>query len=163
MTKINITETRGSQLICPNLITDTNWFSYYLQKITGYNSVRLAREISHLEGLSPEELSRAIGGDFSTLSYLQMTCILPNGSNNQQVADIIREERKKYLLDHPEEEQGRGATDGVIGFDGRFFTLKKWGEMSPSDRFAVVIGSTCSHYNHDVPGYGDNLSEKAKI
>lgn len=149
-------------------VTTPDWFLSYAEKLgqkmgEHVTDELLAEYIKQVEGLSLTELNTLIGGNFADLPYEIMLAVLPDGSDDEEVSDIFRAKRESYLVEHPEEKKGGNASEGVIGQDGRFMHIDDWNTLSPGDRFVWLVGPTCFHYNTDVPGYGDDVSLRAKL
>ena len=145
-------------------VTPPGWFAQFAKELSENAAVTNLREyIATVEGLSLTELNQLIGGNFAELPYEFMRKVLPDGSDDDQVATIFRSKREEYLEKHPEEKQGGNAAEGVIGQDGRFMQIDDWNSLSPSDKFIVLVGPTCFHFNTDVPGYGSEPSVRARL
>ena len=141
-----------------------SWFLSFAQELSQNVDVAdLRAYIQKVEGLSLQDLNELIGGNFAELPYSFMRKVLPDGSDDEQVANIFRTKREAYLVDHPEDKQGGNAAEGVVGQDGRFMQIDDWNTLTPADRFIWLVGPTCFHYNTDVPGYGSEPSERSKI
>jgi hypothetical protein len=83
-----------------------------------------------------------------------------DGAGDPRVAGMLRKKRTEYLKLHPEEQAGRGASDGVITYDGRFISKKDWDSATDSEKRAILVGATCFHYNSDTPGMGSSPSDR---
>ncbi len=137
----------ASEVVIPN------WYQDFAVSMAKAENV--SEKLANFDTLSYAAINAAIGGDMRELPYQVLRVLLPDGSDNQQVADVLRSSREEYLKSHPDEVQGRGATEGIISYDGRFIPIKIWETLTEHQKFAVFVGSTCTHYAGDVPGYGD--------
>lgn len=144
------------KLPCP-----PEWYQKFAERLS---LGEFSKTIKKLDTMNFTELKCYLGGDIRELPYEFLQILFPDGSDNIRVAIFLRQQREKYLIVHPEQEQGRGATEGVIGYDGRFVHISVWNELSPADRFVLLVGTTCFHYNSDTPGFGDwsELSDRVK-
>ncbi len=43
----------------------------------------------------------------------------------------------------------------VVGIDGRVYGEDEYNQMTPAQKRGVCVGSTCIHYESDVPGMSD--------
>ena len=141
------------------------WLVAYYTKVSQDHGVSGYDEyVAFVENLSLPELNARLGVKFEDLSYNDMRAVLPDGSEDEQVSDIFRNKREEYITEHPEEMQGKGAAEGVIGYDGRFIPLSDWETLTPDDKFAILVGMTCFHYNSDMAsGFGGNVSLRARL
>ena len=128
---------------------------WYENAIIGLSEVDLTQLLTNLEKLGLAELTEFFGGSIEELSYELLRIILPSGSDDEEVATILREKRKMYLKSHPNEILASKARRGVIAYDGRFMPEAEWKALPLNERLAVTVGPTCSHYAGHVPGYGD--------
>lgn len=143
----------NSQVILPE------WYEKYIDNFV-QSKKDLDLEKAHVEKLNPEDLKSHIGGNFEELPYEALQVLMPKGSDDIIVADVLRDKRTKYLKEHPEMQKDRGASEGVIAFDGRFIPMSDWETATASERRAILVGSTCFHFNSGTPGMDSNPKDK---
>ena len=138
------------------------WYQEFAAEVATKNITDVVGELANMNFT---QLQAKMGGDIKDLPYELLQVVFPDGSENEEVAQFLREKRESYLKEHPEEAQGRGAANGIIGYDGRFYSYEYLKELKPADMFVILVGTTCFHYNSDTPGYGDDdeRSEQSKI
>lgn len=71
----------------------------------------------------------------------------PEGSEDSGIADKLRKARERLF--------GKKEKGLVIGFDGRIYPEGQFDQMKPAEKRGVCVGSTCIHYESDVPGMSD--------
>ena len=127
------------------------WYRRYSEKLR-QEKRDLIGEVESLSHMDSRELSSHIGGSIEELPYEFLQTMFIDGTDDVEVAGILRKKREGYLKDHPEKQVARGASEGIITFDGRFIPKEMWNTASPSQRIGWLVGSTCFHYNSDTPG-----------
>lgn len=135
------------------------WYANYV-KILHDNKVDLEREIENVGKMSMEELNTHIGGRADELPYEVLGTLLIDGSDSEEVANLLRNKREKFLLNHPEMQKGRGASEGIITYDGRFISKEDWESASSSEKRGALVGSTCFHYNSGTPGMDSSPKDR---
>jgi len=135
------------------------WFESY-KKALAENKVDLLEEIKNLSTHTYEDISKRIGGPVENLPYDVLRSLFINGFDDEKLAGILRDKRTEYLNDHPEEVFSKNASEGVITFDGRFISKADWDTATDSEKRAIMVGSTCFHYNSDTPGMGSNVNDR---
>lgn len=135
------------------------WFDRYVQRVNRSNT-DLLEEVRSLSGMSQSQLEGYLGGRIEELPYSVLQTLFIDGSDDRRVADVLRRKRAEYLEDHPEEAVARGASEGIITFDGRVISKKKWNSASDSEKRGALVGSTCFHYNSDTPGMGSSPDDR---
>lgn len=128
------------------------WFGEYTRKIQSDNGDLLV-EVKLLSTLNKVKLNNHLGGNIEELPYKILQTLLIEGTDDEEVAEILRSKREIYLKTHPEEYKGvANAGLGIVAFDGRFISQTDWDTASDSEKRAVLVGSTCFHYNSGTPG-----------
>lgn len=102
-----------------------------------------------------EQLSEEWDMPIEEMPYTLLRLLLPDGSDDASVANVLRAKREEYLIINPDQKISPDASKGVIAYDGRFIPWQQYLEMTPAQRFEVTVGPTCFHYNTNVPGYGE--------
>ena len=126
-----------------------NYISQLLKRVKNYDEFEQERkkEDAIVSEMTLSQLDLHIGGSTRGLPYQDLRCLLPNGSSDAVVGDILREKRRIYLLNHQDEVTSRDASKGVSTFDGRFISRAELQKMSAEELRGVFVGTTCSHYN----------------
>jgi len=136
-----------------------DWYEGYKKRIVE-GGVDLLDEIKKVSEMKLEEITKHMGGKIEELPYVVLKELFIEGSEDQRVADILRKKRTNYLKLHPEEQISRGASEGVITYDGRFISKEDWDTASDSEKRAVLVGSTCFHFNSGTPGMDSNPEDR---
>lgn len=133
-----------------------SWYRVYSEKLRQEN-VNLVEEVNRLSEMRLNDLERHLGGSIKELPYEFLQTLFIDGTDDEQVAGILRDKRQTYLKDHPEAYKGsKGASEGIVGFDGRVWSKAQWDKMTLSERQGVLVGSTCFHYESGTPGMTSN-------
>lgn len=82
------------------------------------------------------------------LSYKELSELYPQGSDDPEVVELLRQKRTEVRKDIP-------PVGYAIGPDGRIYSQQEYDRMTPAQRRGLCVGSTCSHYEGDVPGMSD--------
>jgi|GEM_PF-5291719 hypothetical protein len=135
------------------------WFSDYVDNLKK-SKTDLLDEIKKLSAMSLNQVESRIGGKLDDLPYEYIKTLFIEGSDNEEVADSLRKARNRYLLNNPKEQLARGASEGVISNDGRFISLEEWNSATESEKRAIMVGSTCFHYNSGTPGMDSEPSDR---
>ena len=127
-----------------------------LDQIAALSPVDYAKETDRLSNLRSDDL-RAEIGDYQQLPYEVLRNLLPGGTEDGEVAQVLRDKREVWLVDHPDQSVVKlNAAKGVITFSGQFVSQDVWMKMTMGERRGVLVGTTCSHYEHDVSGLSDD-------
>lgn len=148
-------ETKGQ----PKQIITPEWFEHYKEKLIKNHKDPL-EEVKALSSMTTEELEKHIGGKIGELPYEVLETLFIDGSDDQNVVGVLRTKRADYLKKHPEKQVSKGASEGIITFDGRFISKKVWETASASEKRGALVGSTCFHYNSDTPNMGSNPKDR---
>ena len=124
----------ASEKPTPNIICPPDWYAEYIAGLVTKTGESIRDEILKLDSLSLVDLNIKFGGDIRGLQYDFLRTLFPTGSDNSEVAEILRKKREEYLKEHPEEQVARGASEGIIGFDGRFYPKSEWDKMTAAQR-----------------------------
>lgn len=141
------------------------WFKTYKKKLHDENT-DLEEEIKNLSKLKESQLIERLGGKIQDLPYEVLQMLFVDGSDHDEVADVLRKKREGYLKSKPDyaERFGKGF---IVGFDGRIWSVEQWSSMTPSEKRGVMVGSTCFHYESGTPGMssepGDHDPNKPKV
>lgn len=136
------------------------WFDKYTSGLLK-RKVDLLREVDELSKLNPGKLRGHLGGNIEELPYEVLETLFIGGSDNGDVAALLRKKREEYVRLHPEKSRGaQGADQGIITFNGRFIPQLMWSSASDSEKRGALVGSTCFHYNSDTPGMGSNPNDR---
>lgn len=151
------------QMVVNNSETKTDvpsWYNDYVGKLL--NSQKdLAQEVKDVSEMKYEDLSKHIGGRIDELPYEVLGTLLKEGSDDENVASMLREKREEYVKTHPEAYKGvLGASEGIIMHDGRVISQKDLASASESEKRAIFVGSTCFHYNSGTPGMDSNPKDR---
>src|SRR5258706_6642414 len=106
------------------------------------------------------KLKKHMGGDINEVSYEFLETLFIDGSDSQEVANVLRTKRQEYLRNHPEKQVAKGAGEGIITYDGRFISREMWNSATDSEKRGALVGSTCFHYNSDTPGMGSDPKDR---
>jgi len=120
----------------------------------------ISQEVANVEIMDKEILEKYIGGSIEELPYEALQVLLPNGSDDDNVGDILREKRTNYLKIHPEMSKSKNSDGHIIAFDGRIIPMADWLTATDSEKRAILVGSTCFHYNSDTPGMDSNPKDR---
>lgn len=155
----NMNENTAEQQSIKCEVKVPKWFEEYADKFSR-SGKQLKTEVFDMSKMTADELNKHLGGDFKELPYEALGTILSEGSDDLNVAKSLREMRETYLADHPEKQISKGASEGVITFDGRFISQKDWETATDSEKRAIMVGSTCIHFNSDTPGMGSSPKDR---
>lgn len=144
---------------CREVEFEPGWFSGYTGRLKKENK-DLLEEIKELSGMPLGQVEMRIGGSLDDLPYQTLQTLFIDGSDDQKVAGILRSKRSQYLLVHPEEQKSRGASKGIITFDGRFIPKGVWQTATDSEKRGALVGSTCFHYNSDTPNMDSSPTDR---
>lgn len=130
-------------------------FETKLSEIAEMEPKRVQSEVERLGTLSHDDLTSELG-PYETYPYDQLRVLLAEGSDDEDVAEVLREKRVQWLRDNPNERIGNTeGAKGVITVHGEFIPWSAFEHMTAGERRGVLVGNTCSHYEHDVPGLDD--------
>ena len=146
-------------LSAEEIMSEPQWYHDYTDRLIS-GKVDMANELRKLSELGVNRLNQRLNGDINDLQYCFLRTLFPDGSEDEEVANILRKKRTEYLKTHPEERIARGASVGIIGFDGRFYTMEQYEGMTDSEKRGVFVGSTCFHYNSETPGMGSKPTDR---
>lgn len=136
------------------------WYNNYVEGLIK-SGKDITEDIETAGSMSKEQLDAHFGGKIEELPYEILRSILEKGSDDESVGAILRGKRAEYLKDHKEDYKGvSNAGKGVIAFDGRFIPIQDWESATESEKRAIMVGSTCFHYNSDTPGMGSNPKDR---
>lgn len=135
------------------------WFKKYSDNLRGKKVDPLV-EVNNLANMKLDQLKKHMGGNINELPYELLQTLFIDGSDSAEVADVLKLKRKEYLLNHPEKQMARGASEGIITYDGRFISKEVWNTASDSEKRGALVGSTCFHYNSDTPGMGSSPKDR---
>ena len=143
-----------------NIEVAPDWFDNYLQRLN-VEGRDLLEEVKLLSTFDVKRLEERLGGPVNEIPYETLMTLFVEGSDDPLVAEVLRNKRAVYLKSHPEEYKGAiGAGMGVITYDGRFISQKDWQTTTDSEKRAILVGSTCFHYNIDTPGMGSDSKDR---
>jgi len=142
-----------------SIVESPAWFNEYVSDLKE-NNVDFLDEVNTISSLSLDEIEERIGGELSELPYEYLQTLFIDGTDVLEVASFLREKREKYLLNHPELQLSKGYSEGVISNDGRFISKEEWESASDSEKRAIMVGSTCFHYNSGTPGMDSNPDDR---
>ena len=104
-----------------------------------------------------EDISKEIGGNVSDLGYDLLRTLFSEGSDDEQMAEVLRAKRNEYFKAHPELVE---KVEGIIAYDGRVIPMNDWLDASDSEKRGILVGSTCFHYNSDTPGMDSSPNDR---
>lgn len=152
-------EKKTEDVLGATRVDNPRWFEEYVSK-TKKTDRDLLTEIKALSEMSPTEIKNYIGGDIKDLPYETLETLFIDGSDNKDVVDILHKKRDVYIKIHPEKQIARGASEGIIGFDGRVIPVEKWSSASDSEKRNFLVGATCFHLNSDTPGMDSSPNDR---
>lgn len=136
------------------------WFGEYTKRLADTNK-DLLDEVKELASMKLEDVKKHIGGNPEELPYEFLDTMLITGSDDEEMALILRSKREKFVHRHPDQSRGvPGIEKGISTFDGRFIPQKTWVTASDSEKRGALVGSTCFHYNSDTPGMGSDPKDR---
>lgn len=135
------------------------WFEKYRQDVEK-SGKDLLKEVELLATMKKTDLEEHLGGGIRELPYEVLETLFIDGSDDASVADVLRSKRKAYLETHPEKQIAKGASEGIITYDGRFIPKKQWDSASDSEKRGALVGSTCFHYESETPGMGSSPQDR---
>ena len=151
--EISIDKVNGDGVIVPV------WYNAYVGKLRA-SETDLAQEIENISSMSMSEVNSHIGGNLEELPYEILGPLFIEGSDDEQVAELLRKRRAKYVEIHPEEYKGvPGAMEGVILCDGKFVSKADWDEATDSEKRGLV-GRTCFHWVSDTPNMDSSPKDR---
>jgi len=131
------------------------WYDDYVKKIHE-EDVDLLSLVRRFSEMSIEEISKEIGGNLSDLNYDTLKTLLSEGSENAEVAQLLRDKRTTFLKESGQLPQ----IEGIVAYDGRVIPMKDWLSATDSEKRAILVGSTCFHYNSGTPGMDSNPTDR---
>jgi len=102
-----------------------------------------------------------LGGKIEELPYETLNTLFIDGTDDPDVATLLRIKREQHVKIHPEDTRGVPGVDvGISTFDGRFINKATWDTATDSEKRGALVGSTCFHYNSDTPGMGSTPKDR---
>jgi hypothetical protein len=155
-----MSEENNEMLLTENLNNVPNWYNEYVDKLV-QSGRDITLEAEEASKMSSDKLNEHLGGKINDLPYEVLRSLLPNGSDDENVGAVLSGKRAEYLKNHKDEYKGNhDAGKGVITYDGRFISKQDWDSATDSEKRAIMVGSTCFHFNSDTPGMGSDPKDR---
>ena len=137
------------------------WFIKHLLVLGQRGEDACLEEIKSLATMNLNEVNGLLGGEVRDLPYEMLCTMFIEGTADEQIASTLRAKREDYLKRHPNlRSSDPDAGRGVIAYDGRFISWKDWESATDSEKRAIMVGSTCFHYNSDTPGMSSSPNDR---
>lgn len=149
-TQAKIEETRRLEKENPE------WYQEYLKKINN-NRVDLLDLVRRLSSMQMDDISSEMNGNVEDLGYELLSTLFSEGSTDERMAAVLTRKRGEYVKKHPELV---GKSEGIITFDGRVISMEDWNTATDSEKRAILVGSTCFHYNSGTPGMDSSPKDR---